>query len=216
MADTTYLTYDHTNIGEIEHLLLGRRIVQAEKGDFPLEGRTPTWYNENPSGKLTLDDGTQIYVTPHIGGCSCGAGDYELTSLASVDNVITSVRVVAEEPENIEEYCGEPPTSYRIYVVADNQEINAMQIDGNDGNGWYGTGYELIVVPARQLTLTVTSDTEQHGHIMGALNRVGLIESLVELVHYMDSSQRPDQWATSAENWLVEHGFISAPEGGED
>ncbi len=31
-------------------------------------------------------------------------------------------------------------------MVADAAEINAVQIDGNDGNGYHGTGYELVVV----------------------------------------------------------------------
>lgn len=61
-----------------------------------------------------------------------------------MDNIITSVRLDSET--DLGEY-GEGPTSYRIYVVADAVEINALQIDGDDGNGYYGTGYELIVIP---------------------------------------------------------------------
>ena len=33
-----------------------------------------------------------------------------------------------------------------ISEEADAVEINAVQIDGDDGNGYYGTGYQLIVV----------------------------------------------------------------------
>jgi hypothetical protein len=127
---------------KIADLLVGRRIVAAEQGSFKLGLNR---WDDEAEGKLTLDDGTVVYVVPHIGGCSCGAGDYSLTSLAKVDNVITSVRLAAEEgPREWDE----GPTSYRIYVVADAVEINAVQIDGDDGNGYYGTGYELIVVPA--------------------------------------------------------------------
>jgi hypothetical protein len=123
-------------------LLLGRRIVAAETGSF-----------DNPrgwgiaSGRLTLDTGTQVLVVPNDGGCSCGAGDYDLAHLAKVDNIITDVRLTVESDASRYEY-DEPDQRYRIYVVADATEINVMSVDGNDGNGYYGTGYELIVVPS--------------------------------------------------------------------
>jgi hypothetical protein len=37
--------------------------------------------------------------------------------------------------------------TYRIYVIADAQEINVAEFVGSDGNGFYGTGFSLIVVP---------------------------------------------------------------------
>ncbi len=117
-------------------LLIGRRIVRAETGEFDV-GRY-----DKATGRLDLDDGTQVYVIPNIGGCTCGAGDYYLDHLATVDNAITDVRVAAETQEG--DY--EEAKSYRIYVLADAVEINAVQIDGDDGNGYYGTGYELYVV----------------------------------------------------------------------
>lgn len=125
---------------EISGLLTGRRITAAEIGHFEPPGRPG---DDGPTGRLTLDDGTVILVTPNQGGCSCSAGDYDLTSLATCDNVITSVRL-ADESDGDED-C-EPDRSYRIYVIADAVEINAVQIDGNDGNGYYGTGYNLTVV----------------------------------------------------------------------
>ncbi len=131
---------DQTAEADIQKLLLGRRIVGAEKGSFDFPGRE---WREPASGRLTLDDGTQIYVLPNQGGCACSAGDYELTSLATVDNIITSVRLAAEGEKDD---WGYGSTSYRIYVVADATEINAVQIDGDDGNGYYGTGYELFVI----------------------------------------------------------------------
>jgi hypothetical protein len=91
---------------------------------------------------LPLDDGRHVYVIPNQGGCACSAGDYELTHLASVDNVITSVRL--DETAESDEW-GEGPKRYSIFVVADATEINLLTIDGDDGNGYYGTGYRLIV-----------------------------------------------------------------------
>lgn len=123
---------------EISTLLIGRRIVAVEQGNFD----RPDHGWSTASGKLTLDNGTEVLVVPNEGGCACSAGDYSLTSLAACDNVITSVRLAVESDDD---ESWEPNQSYRIYVVADAKEINVVQIDGNDGNGYYGTGYELIV-----------------------------------------------------------------------
>ncbi len=139
---TEIKTYDENDEAEIRALLLGRRIVAVQYGDTPRpDGQT--WGNM-PEGMLTLDDGTQVHVAPNDGACACGAGNYSLASLAAVDNVITSVRTAVEPHPDIPD--DEDKNSYRIYVIADNVEINAVQIDGDDGNGYYGTGYELIVV----------------------------------------------------------------------
>lgn len=135
----TIKTLRENDADEITALLTGRRIVAVEQGHFDRPDRN---WGDEATGKLTLDDGTVILVVPNDGGCSCGAGDYSLTSLATCDNVITSVRVTAESDGDADY---EADQSYRIYVVADAVEINAVQIDGNDGNGYYGTGYELIV-----------------------------------------------------------------------
>lgn len=138
---TTTKTLNQDDTGEITALLTGRRIVAVEQGRFERpDGQS---WGDAITGRLTLDDGTVVMVAPNEGGCACSAGDYYLKHLATVDNIITSVRVTVE-PENDQDY--EVDQSYRIYVVADAVEINAVQIDGNDGNGYYGTGYELIVV----------------------------------------------------------------------
>lgn len=135
------------NDGEaISTLLVGRRIVAAEQGSFDWPARK--WWQSNASGRLVLDDGTSVLVVPNQGGCACSAGDYDLTHLATVDNIITSVRLAEEYEHEPNSWGYTGGTSYRIYVVADAVEINAVQIDGDDGNGYYGTGYELIVIPA--------------------------------------------------------------------
>jgi hypothetical protein len=139
VTETRTLNQNETDA--ISALLTGRRIVAAEQGCFERPGEG---WGDAPTGKLTLDDGTVVLVTPNRGHCACSAGDYSLTSLAAVDNVITSVRLATEKTG--EDWSD--ARSYRIYVVADAVEINTVQIDGDDGNGYYGTGYELIVVPA--------------------------------------------------------------------
>lgn len=133
-------TLSQSDETQISALLTGRKIVAAEQGSFDRPGQN---WGDRATGELTLDDDTVILVSPNQGGCSCDAGDYDLTALATCDNIITSVRL-ATECDNDESY--ESDQSYRIYVLADAVEINAVQIDGNDGNGYYGTGYELIVI----------------------------------------------------------------------
>ena len=81
--DAAYML-DEGDVQRTRDLLVGRRIVKAERGEWKQE----RWYDPAP-GRLTLDDGTIIYVKPNIGGCSCGAGDYELEHLATVENAIT-------------------------------------------------------------------------------------------------------------------------------
>jgi hypothetical protein len=134
---------DETNHGEIEALLLGRRIVTAEQVAVPIPDSE---WPRTADGVLTLDDGTRIYVRGNEGGCACSAGDYPLTHLAAVDNVITSVRF--EDRPDSDDYWDGPEGErgwYRIFVVADAVEVNVASFEGTDGNGYYGTGYELYV-----------------------------------------------------------------------
>lgn len=149
---TNLTELDETNHAEIEALLIGRRIVAAEMGrvEIPYGDDEYHWRTE-AEGVLTLDDGTQIYVRGHEGDCSCGAGDYELRHLATVDNVITSVRF-EDKPDGDEYYNWDTPEDqreergwYRIFVFADAAEVNVASFEGSDGNGYYGTGYELFV-----------------------------------------------------------------------
>lgn len=150
---------DETDHDKIEALLLGRRIVSAEQQrvTIPYEDDDYHWRTE-ADGVLTLDDGTRIYVRGHEGGCSCGAGDYELAHLAAVDNVITSVRF-EDRPDGDDYYSWDTPDDqredrgwYRIFVVADAVEVNIASFEGSDGNGYYGTGYELFVQRAPDAT----------------------------------------------------------------
>ena len=63
----------------------------------------------------------------------------ELLELNVCDNIITNVELVCDDLE----YYGEK--SYKIFVFAEDRKIKLAQIDGDDGNGYYGTGYDIIV-----------------------------------------------------------------------
>lgn len=127
---------DEDDHAEITDLLIGRKVEKVD-GEH-----------------IRLDDGTVIKAIGHDGGCACTAGCYDLAVLNGVDNVITNVEYdyrPAGDDENPEK-SGHPDDPeddwdgyYRIFVYADNQQINLMQFNGSDGNGYYGTGFEILV-----------------------------------------------------------------------
>lgn len=132
-------TYRQDDIKEIEATLVGRRIVQAELGHFD-KPEDADWMAEQPEGRLVLDDGTVLLLGGNDGGCACSAGCYDLTLLNTVDNIITKVEV------EFIEYAGDFYDAYRIFVFADNEKINVAEFIGSDDNGYYGTGFSIIVI----------------------------------------------------------------------
>lgn len=131
---------EYSDVNEIKELFMGRRIIAVEIFDEPQQIKD-SW-NEF-TGRMRLDNERIVYIAPNQGGCICGAGDYTLTHLATVDNIITRVDVI-NDPASDDTY-NQETQSYRIFVLAGHEQINAMIIDGSDGNGWYGTGYELLI-----------------------------------------------------------------------
>ena len=132
---------NENKVEEIAELFMGRRIIGAEIFNSPKKFEK-SW--RQYTGKLVLDDGREVYISPNEGGCICGAGDYELTHLATVDNIITRVDVI-NDPASDGTY-NQETQAYRIFVFAGHEQINAMIVDGDDGNGYYGTGYELLII----------------------------------------------------------------------
>ena len=47
--------------------------------------------------------------------------------------------------EDINDPKSDDDTSYKIFVYAEDKKIKAVQVDGDDGNGYYGTGYSIMV-----------------------------------------------------------------------
>lgn len=117
-------SYSHQDKAEIERLLVGHKVSKVSKDT------------------LTLDDGRQLRFVGNDGGCACYAGCYDLTELNGVDNIITAVEF-ADDPAGDDLEGG---GSYRIFVFADNQKVNLATFEGSDGNGYYGTGYAVVVV----------------------------------------------------------------------
>ena len=136
MSDTTSISYydkygdseldrfDEDEHIKIRKLLLGRK-VEVISDDH-----------------MKLDDGTVILIDPNEGCGACSSGWYELDQLNECDNIITSVEFETGEHKNRH---GEEETIYRVFVVAEDKRINLYAVAGDDGNGYYGTGYVLYV-----------------------------------------------------------------------
>lgn len=109
---------------KVKKLLLGRKIVKAEKVDEQV-------------AVLTLDTGVELIAQGNDGCGGCGNGWYYLEELNTCDNAITNVECLVEREEDDGDI-------YHIFVYADNKKINCLQYSGYD-NGYYGTGYDLRV-----------------------------------------------------------------------
>lgn len=114
---------NETDTDEITNLLLYRRITKVE------------------NNTLYLDNGTTLEIVGNEGCGGCSSGWYEVTELNECDNAITNVEFVCDgDTRNSSD-----DTSYKIFVYAENKRIKIAQVDGSDGNGYYGTGYSILV-----------------------------------------------------------------------
>ena len=91
---------------------------------------------------LQLDNGIKLRFIGND-GCSCGAGEYDITELNECDNIITNVEFIDEKIGNKD---WEDSHSYKLFVYSENKKIKLVQCDGDDGNGYYGTGYHIDVI----------------------------------------------------------------------
>jgi len=119
MSETIY----HEDLARIKELLLGRSATKTS------------------DDTLELDDGTKVKVIANEGCGGCTAGWYELDHLVSVPNIITSVELVSTGETTWGEFAGR----YEMFVVAEDTRISLLAVDGDDGNGYYGTGFRFRV-----------------------------------------------------------------------
>lgn len=113
---------DECDEEEIRELLVGRKV--KVDGD-----------------NLILDNGIVLEIIANEGCGGCPSGWYSITKLNEVDNAITNVEFDCDGDVANEE----DDTSYKIFVFCEDTRIKLLQVDGSDGNGYYGTGYTIIV-----------------------------------------------------------------------
>ena len=131
------MIYTQEDVDTLRNTLIGRSVatVQLDRS-LPAEDRG--WLQ--PEGKVVLNDGTELILGGNEGGCSCGAGDYELVRLNDMPiNGITNVEVDVEETGEYGE------ATYRIFVLAQDERFELAAFDGDDGNGHYGTGFWFTI-----------------------------------------------------------------------
>lgn len=122
---TTKIRWDDAD--ELRTLLVGRTITAVE-GD-----------------RLILDDGRQLTVVPNTGCGGCDSGWYDLDELTACDNLITGIEVSVTDGADGDGPDTAARTTFRLFVIADNRQINVATVSGTDGNGYYGTGFWLEV-----------------------------------------------------------------------
>lgn len=137
------------SVERMRELLVGKSITKVEL----IEQMPKPWWDE-PYGLITLSDGMVLKIWGNTGGCACGAGDYPLTELNPIEGVITNVEIETVPDEDFgvcpvckEKYCATKGHRgyYRIFVVAEDKRLTLASFEGTDGNGYYGTGWWLLV-----------------------------------------------------------------------
>jgi hypothetical protein len=132
-------------ISNMIDILSGKKYIyipQKENEEYIkqlLIGHTISKVNENI---LELDNGIKLKFKGND-GCICGAGRYDITELNDCKNIITNVEF---EDKIIDEDSYGDEHKYSIFVYAENKKIKLLQCDGDDGNGWYGTGYHIDII----------------------------------------------------------------------
>lgn len=113
--------------GEIRALLVGRSIVKVTGSDT-----------------LHLDDGTTLKIEGNSGCGGCPNGNFWLEELNQTPvNAIMNVEFDAVDLEAVD--IRDAPEAYRIFVLAENRRIKLAEVQGDTGNGYYGTGYWIEV-----------------------------------------------------------------------
>jgi hypothetical protein len=122
----------------LEKALIGRRIVSAR-----IEQDEPSEQNDqmpDSNGVMVLDNGVELRFEASPAGCSCGGGYYTIDSIATVDNVITSVEAV-KPPEDAKEYS---EVTYNIFVIAACERVNVLEVTGGK-ESHYNLGYSVEI-----------------------------------------------------------------------
>ena len=140
------ILYNENNVEELREALIGRSVASVQLGGELPQVSEYRYLSHIPQGKITLDDGAVLVLGGNIGGCSCGSGDYELTRLNDMPingimNVEITDEVISDDP-----YSYGQEHIYRIFVLAQDERFELAAFEGDDGNGYYGTGFWFTVL----------------------------------------------------------------------
>lgn len=93
---------------------------------------------------LTLDNGLMLEFEGNE-GCTCGSGTYDLTKLfqrGTPTARIMSADVTTRLTDEDDEYSD---VIYTLFVIVDDERLPLAEFEGNDGNGYYGSGFHVTV-----------------------------------------------------------------------
>ena len=141
MSIERYDTYDQEALGPLRDALIGRSVVSVQLGG------DRCWVDSDfAEGRITLDDGTELLLAGNEGCGGCSNGWFELRRLNDMPiNGITNVEIGYEDRGYGEDY-DQNPEIYRIFVLAQDGRFELATIEGDTGNGYYGTGFWFSVV----------------------------------------------------------------------
>lgn len=112
---------DHVDEDSIRETFVGRSIVSATQNC------------------LTLDDGTQVQLKGNNGSWGTADGNYWLDHVTAHPHIITGVALANIKNEDT-------ARTYKLFVYSGATHTEVASFTGDDGNGWYGTGYTLKVL----------------------------------------------------------------------
>ena len=94
---------------------------------------------------LTLDDGTLLAFEGNERCGWCCSGNYGLTELfqrGTPTARIMSADVTTRLTDEDDEYSD---VIYTLFVIVDDERLPLAEFEGNDGNGYYGSGFHVTV-----------------------------------------------------------------------
>ena len=117
-------------------------LKQSSDGGFYTKLLRGRYVTSIDNDVITLDNGTELRVWGNDGCMSCGNGSYWLEQVfkqGSSKARIMSAYVDCDEDD------GNPSTVYTIFVMVDGNphHLPLATVRGDDGNGYYGTGFTL-------------------------------------------------------------------------
>lgn len=155
--DRTSIDVEVDGVDGVKELFVGQKITKVEK-----ENITLTVWGSVDVGIMTLSNGVRIIAKPNEGCGGCDSGWYFLENINAIDHIITDVEITYKDKKETDEAYGEEKkyvpiektdwdyyydTTYFLKIYSEGVFVgNALEVVGSDGNGYYGTAFELIVV----------------------------------------------------------------------
>lgn len=99
---------------------------------------------------MILDDGTCLEFEPNI-GCDCGSGQYYITSMFERGTPTARIMSAEVEVDSVDESDEYSDLVYTLFVIVEDERLPLVECQGNNGNGYYGSGFTVrVTVPEQE------------------------------------------------------------------